>query len=52
MFFCLVFLIFLCLFIAALWSPAGKGLSYWLMLVMIIVILLFSLVVSLVRCGS
>ena len=27
----LVFLMFLCLFIAALWSPAGKGLSSWLL---------------------
>ena len=25
------------LFIAALWSPAGKGLTYWLLLVMFIV---------------
>ena len=29
--FCLVFAIFLCaLFICALWSPAGKGLTSWL----------------------
>ena len=29
------------LFIAALWSPAGKGLTSWLLLVMFIVFLLF-----------
>ena len=31
-----------CLFIAALWSPEGKGLTSWLLLVMFIVILLLS----------
>ena len=35
-----------CLFIAALWSPAGKGLTSWLLLVMFIVFLILSLVVS------
>ena len=29
-YFCLVFVTFLCLFIAALWSPAGKKLTSWL----------------------
>ena len=29
---CLVFLMLKCLFIAALWSPAGEGLTSWLML--------------------
>ena len=29
---CLVF-VMLCLFITALWSPAGKGLSSWLLFV-------------------
>ena len=33
---CRVFLMLLCLFIAALWSPAGKGLTSWLLLVMFI----------------
>ena len=37
---CLVFLMLLRLFIAALWSPAGKGLTSWLLLVMSIVFLL------------
>ena len=37
MFLCLVFLMLSCLFIAALWSPAGKGLTSWLLLVMFIV---------------
>ena len=40
------------LFIAALWSPAGKGLTSWLLLVMFIVFLLLSHVVSWVRCGA
>ena len=31
---CLVFVMFLRLFIAALWSPAGKGLTAWLLFVM------------------
>ena len=31
---CLVFVILSCLFIAALWSPAGKGLTSWLLFVM------------------
>ena len=49
---CLVFLMILLLFIAALWSPARKGLTSWLLLVMFIVFLLLSHVVSWVRCGS
>ena len=43
---CSVFLLLSHLFIAALWSPAGKG------LVMFIVFLLLSNVVSWVRCGT
>ena len=43
---CLVFLMLLCLFIAALWSPAGKRLTSWLLLVMFSVFLLLSHVVS------
>ena len=27
---CFVFVLFSCLFIAALWSPAGKGMTSWL----------------------
>ena len=30
---CLVFFMLSCLFIAALWSPAGKGLTSWLLFV-------------------
>ena len=40
------------LFIAAFWSPAGKGLTSWLLLVMFIVFLLLSHVVFWVRCGT
>ena len=29
-YFCFVFVMFSCLFILALWSPAGKGLASWL----------------------
>ena len=49
---CFVFLMLLCLFIAALWSPAGKGLASWLLLVMFIVFLLLSHMVYWVRCGT
>ena len=33
---CLVFVMFLCLFIAALWSPVGKGLTSWFSFVMFV----------------
>ena len=36
-FLCLVFLLLSCLFIATSWSPAWKGLSSWLLLLMFIV---------------
>ena len=39
---CLVFVMFLRLFIASLWSLEGKGLTYRLLFVMFIVILLLS----------
>ena len=39
---CLVFVMLLHPFIAALWSPEGKGLTSWLLFVMFIVILLLS----------
>ena len=41
------------LFIAALWSPAGKGLNSWLLFVMFkIAFLSLSHVVSWVKCGT
>ena len=49
---CLVIVMLLRLFIAALWSPAGKGLTSWLLFMMFIVVLLLSHVVSWVRCGT
>ena len=49
---CLVFVMLSLLFIAALWSPEGKGLISWLLFVMFIVILLLSHLVSLDRCGT
>ena len=49
---CLVFLMLSRLFIAALWSPAWKGLTSWLFLGMFIVFLLIPHVVSWVRCGT
>ena len=51
-FVCLVFLMLSHVFITALWSPAGKWLTSWLLLVMFIVFLLLSHVVSWVRCGT
>ena len=52
MFLRLMFLMLSRLFIAALCSPAGKGLTFWLLLVMFIVFLLLSNVVSWVRCST
>ena len=46
---CLVYIMLSRLFIAALWSPAGKALTSWLLFVMFIVFLLLSHVVSWVR---
>ena len=43
---CLVLLMLSPLFVAALWSPAWKGLTSWLLLVMFMVFLLLSHVVS------
>ena len=40
MFLCIVFLMLSLLFVAALWSPAGKGMTSWLLLVMCFVFLL------------
>ena len=49
---CHVFVILSRLFIAALWSPEGKGLTSWLLFVMLMVILLLSHLVSRDRCGT
>ena len=50
---CLLFAILTRLFIAALRSPAWKGLTTWLLYVMFIVfVFLLSNVVSWVRCGT
>ena len=38
MFLCLVFVMLSCQFITALWSPAGKELTSWLLFVMFICI--------------
>ena len=49
---CLVFVMLSHLFIAALWSPAGKGLTSWLLIVMFNCVLSLSHVVSWVRYGT
>ena len=49
---CLVFYMLSRLFISALWSPEGIGLTSWLLFVMFIVILLLSHFVSWDRCGT
>ena len=49
---CLIIVMLLPLFIATLRSPAGNGLTSWLLLVMFIVFLLLSHVVSWVRYGT
>ena len=47
---CLVFVMLSRLFVAALWSSEGKGLTSWLLFMMFIVILLLSHLVSWDRC--
>ena len=49
---CLVFVMLSLLFIVALWSPAGKGLTSWLLFAMFNCVLSLSHVVSWVRCGT
>ena len=49
---CLVLAMLLRLYIAALWSPEGEGLTSWLLLLMFIVILLLCHLVSWDRCGT
>ena len=52
-YFCLVFLCFRArLFIDALWSPAGKGLTSWLSFMMCNREFVTLPLVSLVRCGT
>ena len=51
-YFCLVFVIFSRLFIAALLSPAGKGLTSWPFMVMFNCGLSLFHVVSWVMCGT
>ena len=50
--FCLVFAMSLCLFICALWSPAGKGLTSWLSFVVSNCEFVTFPLVSWVRCGT
>ena len=49
---CLVFVMLSRLFIAALWSPAGKGLTSWVLFVMFNCVLLLSHVVSCFMCST
>ena len=49
---CLVFAMFSRLLIAPLWSPEGKRLTSWLLLVMLIVILSLSILVFWDICGT
>ena len=49
---CLVFFMLLHLFIPALWSPAGKGLTFWLLFVMFNCVFVTFPLVSWVRCGT
>ena len=52
-YFCLVLLCFLaCLFVDALWSPVGKGLTSWLSFVMSNCDVVTFPLVSWVRCGA
>ena len=49
---CLVFVMLSRLFIAALWSPAGKGLASWLLFVTFNCVLSLFQAVSYVRCST
>ena len=49
---CLVFVMLSHLFVAASWSPSGKGLASWHLFVMINCVLSLSHEVSWVRCGT
>ena len=49
---CLVFVMLSRLFIAALWSSAGKGLASWLLFVMFNCVLSISHVIYLAMCGT
>ena len=49
---CLVFVMLSRLFIVTLWSPAGKGMTFWLLFVMFNCVLSLSHVISWVRCGT
>ena len=52
-YFCLVLLCFhACLFVDALWSPAGKGLTSWLSFVISNFDIVTFPLVSWVRCGA
>ena len=51
-FFCLEFAMPFSLFICALWSPAGKGLTSWLSFVVSKCEFVIFLLVSWVRCGT
>ena len=52
-YFCLVLLCFhVCLFVDALWSPAGKGPTSWLSFVMSYYDVVTFPLVSWVRCGA
>ena len=51
-FLCFVFVMLSRLFVAALWSPEGQGLTSWLLFVMFIVILLLSHLVSWDMCDT
>ena len=48
----LVFVMLSRLFIAVVWSPAGKGLTSWLLFVVFNCVFSLSHVVSWVRCGT
>ena len=49
---CVCYAFFVRLFICALWSPAGKGLTSWLSFMVSNCEFVTFLLVSLVRCGT
>ena len=50
---CYLYLVFVILSrVAALWSTAGKGLTFWLLIVMLNCVFVTSHLVSWARCGT
>ena len=50
--FMFVFVMLSCLFLAALWSPAGKGLTSWVLFVVFSCVWSFAYLMFGIQCGT